>query len=172
MWTLACWLSVNSFQSPGVSFINTASIVCYVKVNFRTFKISWNTYFLNYLCKTWLHGRHVMDSSIALCSKYLTLANVSDFILSWLLIALMGFPELGVAIYNETAHECTYSQLHHVRHVWYVVPQSRPLGCRGLKCWLQLVCHQVIWGSIVCRNTKLTAVGKLEMIKHVPQMYS
>ena len=40
MWTLASSKSMNSFRQPGVSVINTASIWCYMKVNFRTFKIS------------------------------------------------------------------------------------------------------------------------------------
>ena len=57
-----------------------------------------------------------------------------------------------------------------MRHAWFVVPQCRPLNSRGLKCWLQLVCHRVIWRSIMSRNTKQLAVGKLKMIKHVLQM--
>jgi len=58
-----------------------------------------------------------------------------------------------------------------MRHAWYVFPQCRPLDSRGLKCWLQLACHWVVWGSIISGNTKQTAVGKLETIKHVLQMY-
>jgi len=53
-----------------------------MKVSFRTFKISWNTYFLNYLCWTWFHGRHLVGSSIVLFSKSLTLPDVYAFILS------------------------------------------------------------------------------------------
>jgi len=55
-------------------------------VNFRTFKISWNPYFLNYLWYTLLHGQHIIDSRVALSSKCLTLPNVYAFILSnfWL----------------------------------------------------------------------------------------
>jgi hypothetical protein len=48
--TLAFSQSMNSCRRPGVSVINTASILRYMMVSFRTFKISWNTYFLNYLC--------------------------------------------------------------------------------------------------------------------------
>jgi len=172
MRTVAFWQSINSFRRPGVSVINTASILCFMKVSFRTFKISWNTYFLNYLCQTWSDGRHLIDSSIALLSKSLTLANVYAFILAKLLIALMRFPRLGAAFYNDTAHECTYSQLYDVRHAWYMVPQCRPLESRGLKCWLQRVCHQVVWGSIISGSTKETAVGKLKRIKLVLHMYS
>ena len=36
--TLAFWQSTNSFWRPGVSIINPASILCYVKINSRTFK--------------------------------------------------------------------------------------------------------------------------------------
>jgi len=171
MWNLAFWQSMNSFQQPGVSGINTPSILCYMKVNFSTFKISWNRHFLNYLSLTWSHGWHLIDSSIALFSKSLTLPNVYAFILSKLLIALMVFPRLGAAFYTKTAHKCAYSQLYDVCHAWYVVPQCRPLDCRGLKCWLQLACHQIIWQSIISRNTKEMAVRKLKTIKHVPQMY-
>jgi len=66
MRTLAFWQSMNSFRCPSVSVINTGSIFCYMKVNFRTFKISWNTYLLNYLCWTWFYARHLIDSSVAL----------------------------------------------------------------------------------------------------------
>jgi len=171
MRTLAFGQSINSFRWPGASVINTAKILCYMTVNFRTSKISWNTYFLNYLCYTWFHGRHFIDSSISLFSKSLTFPNVYAFILSKLLIALMGFPRLGAAFYTETAHECTYSQLYDVRHAWYVVPQCRPLHSRGLKCWFQLACHRIISGSIISRNTKQSAVGMVETIKHILQMY-
>jgi len=78
-----------------------------MKVNFRTFKISWNTHFLNYLGQTWFQGLHLIDSSLALFSKSLTLPNVYALILSKLLIALMGFPRLGAAFYTEAADECT-----------------------------------------------------------------
>ena len=37
MRTLAFWQSMNSFRRPDVRVINTASILCYIKVNFRTF---------------------------------------------------------------------------------------------------------------------------------------
>jgi len=142
-----------------------------MQVSFRTFKISWNTYVLNYLCLTWSHGRHLVDSSIALFSKCLTLSNVYAFILAKLLIALMGFPRLRAAFYTETAYEYTWSQLYDVCHTLYMVPQCRPLDSRGLKSWLQLACHRVVWGSIISRNTKQTAVGNLNTFKHVLQMY-
>ena len=143
-----------------------------MKVIFRTFKISWNTYCLNYLCKSLFHGRHLIDSSSAHCSKSLTLPDVYAFILSTLLIALMGFPRLGAAFHTETAHELTQSEVYDVRHPRYVVPQCRPFDSRGLKCWLQLACYRVIQGSIIICITKQTAVGKLKMIKHVLPMYS
>jgi hypothetical protein len=38
------------------------------------------------------------------------------------MIALMGFPKLGAAIYTATALEDTYRHLYDVRHVRYVVP--------------------------------------------------
>jgi len=38
------------------------------------------------------------------------------YILSKLLIALMGLPRLGAAIYTETACECTLRQLYDMRH--------------------------------------------------------
>jgi len=53
------------------------------------------------------YGQHLVDSSIALFSKSLTLSNVSAFIHSKLLIVLMGFPRLGAAFYTQTAHEST-----------------------------------------------------------------
>jgi hypothetical protein len=68
-------------------------------------------YFLNYLCLTWSDGCHLVDSSIALFSKSLTLPNMYAFILSKLLIALMGFPRLGAAFYTETAQKCRKSPL-------------------------------------------------------------
>jgi len=58
-----------------------------------------------------------------------------------------------------------------MRHAWYMIPQCRSLDSRCLKCWLWLARHRVIWGSIVNRNTKQTAVVKLTMIKHLLQMY-
>ena len=131
--TLACWQSMESFQHPGVSIINTRSILCYIKVSFSTFKICWNTYFPNYLCQTWSHGRHFVDSSIAVFSKSLTFPNVYAFIISKLLIAHMGFPRLGVAFYTQTPLECTQSKLNDVRQAWYVASQCRPLDSWGLK---------------------------------------
>jgi len=71
----------------------------------------------------------------------------------------MGFPRLGAAFYTETAHECAYSQLYDVRHAGYVVPQCQPLDPRALKCWLQLMCHRVIWESIIHRNNEQMAIG-------------
>jgi len=57
---------MHLFQQPGVSIINPATILCYRNVCFSTFKISWNTYFLYYLCYIWPHEEHVVDCSIAL----------------------------------------------------------------------------------------------------------
>jgi len=169
--TLAVWESMNPFRQPGVSVIDAASILCYMMANFRTSK-TWSTsYFLNYLCWTRFHGRHRIDSSVALFSKSLTLPNVYALILSKLLITLMGLPRVGAAFYTETAHEWTQSQLYDVRHSWYVVPQSRPLDCRGLKCWLQLACQQISWESIISCIIKQTAGSKLKTIEHVFQMY-
>ena len=48
--TLALWQSLNSFQWPRVRVIYTASILCYINISFRSFKMSSNRYFLNYLC--------------------------------------------------------------------------------------------------------------------------
>jgi len=143
-----------------------------MKVSYRTFKISWNVYFLNFLCQSRSHGRHLIDSSIALFSKSLTLPDVYAFIPSKLPITLMSVPWLGAAFYTETAHECPYSPMYKVRHAGYVVSQFRPLDSRVLKCWLQLGCHPVIWESIICRNTEQTAVGELKTIQHILQMYS
>jgi len=50
MRTLAFWQSMNPFRQPGDSVIYTVSIVGSMKVSFSTFRISWNTYFLNNLC--------------------------------------------------------------------------------------------------------------------------
>jgi len=61
---------MDSFRWPGVSVINTASILCYLKVSFRSFKMSWNTYFLNFLCQTQLHSQHLVDCSIALFRSF------------------------------------------------------------------------------------------------------
>jgi len=103
MGNLAHCQLMNSFDRPGVSVINTSSILCYMKVSFSTSKISWNMYILNYLCYTWFHGWHLIDSSVALFSKPLTLPNGYAFISSKLLIVLTGFPRLGAALYTKTA---------------------------------------------------------------------
>jgi len=171
MRTLAVWQSMILFWRPPVSTINPACILCYMKVSFRTFKIAWNTYFLNYLCKTWSHGQYLIDSIIAHFSKSLTLANVYAFILSKLLIVYMGFPRLGAALSTEAAHECTSSQLYDVRHAWFVVSECRALDSRHLKCCLQLTCYRAIWESIISRNTKQIAVSEIRLIKYALQMY-
>jgi len=170
MRTLVFWLSMNLSRQLGVSVINTASILCYMMVNFMTFKISWNTDYLYYLCQTWFHGRHIIDASAALFPKCLNLPNVYAFILSKLLIALMGFPRLALVLHTETAHASTQSQLYDVCHGRYVVSQGTPQGCRDPECWFQLACHRVIWRRIVSHITKQTAVGKLKMIQHFLQM--
>ena len=171
IYTLAIWLSKNSFWWPGVSVINTASFSCYMTVSFRIIKTSWNMYFLNFLCKTWSHGRHLVDSRIALFTESFTLPNVYALILSKLRIALMGFQRLGVAFHTQTAHECTQSRLNDVHPAWYVVSQCRPLNSGGLKGWLWIVSHHVIAGSGISSNSKYRAIGKLTMIKNIPQMY-
>jgi len=144
---------MHSFRQPGVSIIYTASISCYMNVSFRLFTISWNTYFLKYLCQIRPHSQHLVDSSIALFSLSLTLPNVCALILSKSLIALMGIPQLGAAIDPKTAHECTQSKLNDVRHAWYVVSHCRPQKTGGIKGWLQFPRHLIIWWSIVCRNS-------------------
>jgi len=120
MWTLAFWQSMKLFWRPDVSVINTASILCYMKVIFRTSKIWWNTHFLYYLCKTWFHGRHLIDSSVALRSKSLTLPIEYAFILFKLLIALIGFPQLGALLHRD----CSW--MHLKPAVWCV--QSKVCG--------------------------------------------
>jgi len=50
---------------------------------------------------------NLIDSSVALFSKSLTLPDVYAVILSKFLIALIGFPRLGAAFYTKPAHECT-----------------------------------------------------------------
>jgi hypothetical protein len=107
MRTLAIWQSIISFWQPGFSIINTASIHCYTTVSFGTFNNSSNTYFVNYLFQTWLHGQHLADSTIAFLSKSLTLPKVCAFILSNLLITHIGFPWLAAAFDPDTAYECT-----------------------------------------------------------------
>ena len=67
-------------------------------------------YFLNYLCQTWSHAQHLIDSSIAFFSKSLTLPDVHGFIFSKLLIVLMSFPRLGALLYTKSAHKWTYRQ--------------------------------------------------------------
>ena len=90
-------------------------------------------YFLNYVCYTWCHGQHLVDSSIALFSQSLTLPNVCVSILSKLLIALMGFPSLGAVFQMETAHERAQSKLNDMHNAWYVLSQCRPLDSVGVK---------------------------------------
>jgi len=63
----------------------------------------------------------------------MTLPNVYAFILTKLLIALMGFSRLGAVFYPETAHECTQSKQNEVCHAWYVVSQYRLFDSRVLK---------------------------------------
>ena len=55
-------------------------------------------YILNDLCKTWFHGRHLIDSRVALLSKPLPRSNMYAFNLTKVLITLMGFPRLVPAI--------------------------------------------------------------------------
>jgi len=74
--TSAIWQSINSFRLPGVRVINTASILCDMKLSFSTWIICWITYFRNYLRYTRSHRWQLVDSSISLFSKSLTLPNV------------------------------------------------------------------------------------------------
>jgi len=160
-----------SFRRQGVSVIPTPSIHCFIKVSFRTAKVSWNMYFLNYLCRTWTHGWPHVDVSIALLSKSLTLPIDCTYILSNLLIMLIGFHRLCVAIYTETAYESTQSGLNNVCHILYVVSQCRPLDSSGLMGWLLFPIHSVIGGSVNSRNAKPTTFSKPEPINNSLQMY-
>jgi len=127
---------------------------------------------LSQLCLVnWSHGQHLVDSSIALCTKSLTASYVYAFILSKHLIALLGFPRLGTAFYTQTAHECAYSKLNDVRHAWYVVSQRRPLDSAVLKGWLEFASHRVIWGSVISSNSKYMAPGELKTIQNFFPMY-
>jgi len=156
---------MNLFRWPCVSVINTASILRYIMISCRTFIICWNTCFLNYFCKTWPHGRHFVDSSIALFSKSLTLPNINAFIISKVLIALMGFSRLCAAFYTQTAHERISSKLNDIRHAWYVFSQCSPYHTGGLMGCLEFPSHRVLWGSFIGCNSKYTAIGKLKTIK-------
>jgi hypothetical protein len=127
-------------------------------------------YYLNYLCYTWSHGRHLIYSSIALFLKALTFPNGWAFILSKLLIALMGVQSLGAAVYTLTAHECTQSMLNVLRHAWYVVPQYGPLDLGRLKGCLQFTCHRVIRGSVIGCNSESMGISQLKTFKHIVQM--
>jgi hypothetical protein len=144
---------MNIFWQPGVSVINTASIFCYMNLSFKLLTMSSNTYFLNYVCQTQPQSRHLVDSSIALFSQYLILPNVYAFSLFKLLITPMGFPRLGTACDPKTPHECTPSKLKHLHHPCCVISHCRPQETGGLKCWLQFPGHQVIWRSVICRNS-------------------
>jgi len=99
-------------------------------------KFCWNMYFLNYLCYTWSHSWHLVDSSIELFSKSLTCPNVFSFFLAKLLTALMGFERLRAAFYTKTTHERTQSQLNDVCHGWHMVSDCRPLDSGGTNGWL------------------------------------
>ena len=68
--------------------INTAGVLCYMMVSFRSFWMTWNRYFLKYRCLTWCHWWHLVDSSIAISSQSLTLPNVCEFILTTMLVTL------------------------------------------------------------------------------------
>jgi hypothetical protein len=161
MSTLAFWQSMNWVRQPGVSILNTASILCYMNVNFMSFKMAWNMYFLNQLCLAWSNIQHLVESSIALFSQCLTLPNVCAFILFKLLIVLLGFPRLAVAFYRETAHERTQRNLNLMCHAWCVVYHCRPQNTRCIKGWLQFPSHWAIGGTITCHNSKYAATRKL-----------
>jgi len=181
LWAPLCWFLMSHFSyqyhlrlTPPVtvSVINNASILSFMKVSCRTFTISWNTYCLNDRWQSLSDGRHQIDSSVAQGTKCLTLPNIYAFILSDLLIMLIGYRWLVAALYTLTANECFYSQWYDVHSAWYVVPQCRPLHSGVLKCWLQLASHRVISGSMISRNSKQTAIGQLKTIKHALQMHS
>jgi len=104
------------FRWPSISVINSGSNRYYMIISFRTFKISWNKFFLNYLCWSWAHGWHLVDYSISLFRKSFTLSKVHASILSTLLIVLIGFPRCGMAFYDGTAHACIWNKLNNVRH--------------------------------------------------------
>jgi hypothetical protein len=70
---------------------------------------------------------------MALFSQSLSLSNVCAFILSKLLVALMGFPRFGTAFDPETANEGTQSKQNDVRHTWYVVSHCRPHDTGSIK---------------------------------------
>ena len=166
------FLAVNELISmTSCRYNQYCSILCSMKVNFRTFKISWTTYFLNYFCETLSRGRSLVDCSIVVFSKSYTLPNVGAFIFSTTMIACMGFPRLCAAIFTESAHECTWSRLYDVCHARYVVPQCWPGYCRGLKSWLQFAGQGLICGNTISRNANQTDLSKLKTIKHILQMY-
>jgi len=103
---LASWQSMNTFWQSGVSVLHTARIPCYIMVSFKTLKITWNYYLFNNLCLSWSDGWHLVDPSIALFTKSLTLPNVYAFIFSKLLITLIRIWRVGEAFYTQTTHEC------------------------------------------------------------------
>jgi len=149
--TLSSWQWMNSFRPPGVWVINTASILCFMNLSFRSFTTSWIIYFPNDVCQTRPHSRHLVDSRIALFSQSLTVPNVCAFILSKLLIALMGFPRLRTAFHPETTHEYTQSKLNNLHHAWYVVVQCTPQDTGDIKGRLQFPSHRVFRRSITHR---------------------
>jgi hypothetical protein len=92
-------------------------------VNDKTFKISSDTHYPNYLSTTWSVGSHHGDSRIALFSKKWTVPIVKTFILSKLVITLMGFRTLRRTFHTQTASDYTWKKLNDVCHGWYIVPQ-------------------------------------------------
>jgi len=132
--------------------------------------MSWNTYFLNYLCQTWSHSWHLVDCRIALLFQALTLPNVCGFVLSRLLIVLMGFPRLPAAADPKTAYIDTRSKLNDMRHAWCVVWHCRPQHTGGINGWLKFASHWVIWRRIISYNSKYMAECKLETIQNLLRM--
>jgi len=104
MHTVAFYQSLYLFQWPGARVFNTSRIHCYMRVSVRKFTVCGTMYFLNYLHETYSHGQHLPDSSIAVFSTSWTVPIIYAFILSKLLIALMGFPRLVAAFHTETAY--------------------------------------------------------------------
>jgi len=144
---------MNTSKWAGASVINTVGIHCSMKVTFRNFEFSCNTYILNYLCYIWSLGQHLVDSCIALFLKSLTLLDVYGFIFATLLIVLMGFPRRTGACYSESAHKCSWSKLYDVHHEWKLPSWCRPLDSGGFNGCLSFPTNSMVGGSILIENS-------------------
>jgi hypothetical protein len=96
---------------------------------------------------------------------------IDAFMVSKLLITLMGFSRPGNVFFIQTPHEHTWSKLYDMYHGCDVVTLCRPLNSGLLKICLQLTWHWLIRGSINSRNYKQMAVCKLDSIKNFLQMW-